>query len=83
MFTCQVHELYTRAEEQEEEEEVQIYFLSTKTIVNIKKRNPILSVVQHASHDNEHTLRLTIGYTYHAFADQTRQLYVGYISILI
>lgn len=34
MFTCQV--LYTRAEEQEEEE-VQIYFPSTKTMVNIKK----------------------------------------------
>lgn len=41
MFTCQVHILYTRAEE--EEEEVQIYFLSTKTIVNIKKKkNPTL-----------------------------------------
>lgn len=57
MFTCQVHELYTRAEEEEEEEEeVQIYFLSTKTMVNIKKKNLrylILSVVQHASHDNE------------------------------
>lgn len=58
MFTCQVHELYTRAEEEEEEEEVQIYFLSTKTMVKIKKESYlILSVVQHASHDNEHTLR--------------------------
>lgn len=55
MFTCQVHVLYTRAEEQEqEEEEIQIYFLSTKTMVNIKKESYlILSVVQHASHDNE------------------------------
>lgn len=35
MFTCQVHVLYTRAEEEQEEEEVQIYFLSTKTMVNI------------------------------------------------
>lgn len=49
MFTCQV--LYPRAEEQEE---VQIYFLSTKTMVKIKKESYlILSVVQHASHDNE------------------------------
>lgn len=58
MFTCQVHVLYTRAEE-EEEEEVQIYFLSTKTMVKILKKESylILSVVQHASHDNEHTLR--------------------------
>lgn len=31
MFICQVHELYARAEEQEEE--IQIYFLSTKTMV--------------------------------------------------
>lgn len=31
MFTCQV--LYPRAEEEDEEEEVQIYFLSTKTMV--------------------------------------------------
>lgn len=55
MFTCQV--LYPRAEE-EEEDKVQIYFLSTKTIVNIKKESYlILSVVQHALHDNEHTLQ--------------------------
>lgn len=53
MFTCQVHVLYPRAEE-EDEEEVQIYFLSTKTMVNIKKESYlILFVVQHASHDNE------------------------------
>lgn len=59
MFTCQVHVLYTRAEEQEEEEEVQIYFLSTKNDGKYIKKESylILSVVQHASHDNEHTLR--------------------------
>lgn len=57
MFTCQVHVLYPRAEE-EDEEEVQIYFLSTKTMVNIKKESYlILFVVQHASHDNEQTIR--------------------------
>lgn len=37
MFTCQVHVLYTRAEE--EEEEVQIYFLSTKNDSKNKKES--------------------------------------------
>lgn len=41
MFTCQVHVLYTRAEEQEEEK-VQIYFLSTKNDSKYKKKNPTL-----------------------------------------
>lgn len=59
MFTCQVHVLYTRAEEEEEEEEVQKYFLSTKNDSKYRKKESylILSVVQHASHDNEQTIR--------------------------